>query len=128
MRSVTRSKIIVGILAASAFISADMALSQPMEKVKVAIGFLSLWDSQQVLYCKDRGEFSRAGLDVETVGTRGGSETVQAIVAGGMDVGFSVGVNSVLAALEGSARIKIIGSEFLGQNDVLIYVPADSPI
>lgn len=117
--------VFLGIAASS---MSQVAQSQPLEKVKVAIGFISLWDSQQVELCKERGDFKKAGLDVETIGTRGGSETVQAVVAGGMDIGFSVGINSVLAALEGGAKIKIISSEFIGQNDVLIYVAADSPI
>jgi NitT/TauT family transport system substrate-binding protein len=104
------------------------ALAQPLEKLKVAIGFIDLWDSQQVVLCKDRGEFAKAGLDVETLGTRGGSETVQAVIAGGMDIGFSVGVNSVLGALQTGTKIKIISSEFVGQNDVLVYVTGNSPI
>ncbi|WP_168192750.1 ABC transporter substrate-binding protein [Undibacter mobilis] len=99
-----------------------------MEKVKVATTFLGLWDTSQPTFCKDRGEFAKAGLDVEVLSTRGGSENVQAVVAGGMDIGFSPGTNAVLAAIAQGTKIKIISSEFLGQNDTFFYVPADSPI
>jgi NitT/TauT family transport system substrate-binding protein len=102
--------------------------AQAMEKVKVATTFLGLWDTSQPTFCKDRGEFSKAGLDVEVTSTRGGSENVQAVTAGGMDIGYSPGTNSVLAAYMQGARIKIISSEFLGQNDTYFYVRADSPL
>ncbi|MES2302923.1 MAG: hypothetical protein V4521_12775, partial [Pseudomonadota bacterium] len=55
-----------------------------------------------------RGEFEKAGLDVEVVSTRGGSETVQAVIVGGMDVAYSPGVNAVLAAAKQSNKFKII--------------------
>ena len=84
--------------------------AQAMEKVKVATTFLGLWDTSQPTFCKDRGEFSKAGLDVEVTSTRGGSENVQAVTAGGMDIGYSPGTNSVLAAYVQGAKIKIIST------------------
>jgi NitT/TauT family transport system substrate-binding protein len=102
--------------------------AQSMEKVKVATTFLGLWDTSQPTFCKDRGEFAKAGLDVEVMSTRGGSENVQAVVAGGMDIGYSPGTNSVLAAYRQGSGIKIISAEFMGQNDSFFYVPTASPI
>ncbi len=102
--------------------------AQKLEKVKVATTFLGLWDTSQPTFCKDRGAFEKAGLDVEVVSTRGGSENVQAVIAGGMDIGYSPGTNAVLAAYMQGAKIKIISSEFLGQNDTYFYVLADSPL
>ncbi len=102
--------------------------AQALEKVRVATTFIGLWDTTQPTFCKERGEFEKAGLDVEVVSTRGGSENVQAVVAGGMDIGYSPGTNSVFAAYRQGAKIKVISSEFLGQNDSFFYVPADSPI
>ena len=102
--------------------------AQPLEKVKVATTFLGLWDTSQPTLCAERGEFEKEGLDVEVISTRGGSENVQAVVAGGMDVGYSPGINSVLSAAMAGAPIKIISAEFLGQNDTYFYVPAGSAI
>jgi len=104
------------------------AQAQAMEKVKVATTFLGLWDTSQPTFCKDRGEFAKAGLDVDITSTRGGSENVQAVTAGGMDIGYSPGTNSVLAAYMQGAKIKIISSEFIGGNDTYFYVRADSPL
>jgi NitT/TauT family transport system substrate-binding protein len=108
--------------------SGTTAEAQAQEKVKVATTFLGLWDTSQPTFCKDRGAFAKAGLDVEVTSTRGGSENVQAVTAGGMDIGFSPGTNAVLAAYMQGAKIKIISAEFLGQNDTFFYVPTGSPI
>src|SRR5262245_52356334 len=80
-----------------ATLAAYPAHAQTLEKVKVATTFLGLWDTSQPTFCKDRGEFQKAGLDVDVISTRGGSENVQAVIAGGMDIGFSPGTNAVLA-------------------------------
>lgn len=114
-------------------VAALVAASQPAgaqtpEKIKVATTFLGLWDTSQPSLCMERGEFAKAGLDVEVISTRGGSENVQAVVAGGMDIGYSPGINSVLAAAVQGAPIRIISAEFRGQNDSFFYVPAQSPI
>jgi len=104
------------------------AASQELQTIKVATTFLGLWDTSQPTLCAERGEFKKAGLDVQVTSTRGGSENVQAVIAGGMDIGYSPGVNAVLAASMQGASIKVISAEFLGQNDSFFYVPADSPV
>lgn len=104
------------------------AHAEKLQKVKVATTFLGLWDTSQPTFCKERGEFAKAGLDVEVTSTRGGSANVQAVLAGGMDIGYSPGLNSVLAAYAHGNKIKIISSEFKGQNDTYFYVPANSLI
>src|SRR4029079_15628440 len=42
--------------------------------------------------------------------------------------GYSPGTNSVLAAYAQGAKIKIISTEFIGQNETYFYVRADSPL
>src|SRR5690242_18176746 len=121
-----RASFVVTLAVTTAWGSAVHA--QAMEKVKVATTFLGLWDTSQPTFCKDRGEFSKAGLDVDIISTRGGSENVQAVTAGGMDIGYSPGANAVLAAYMQGAKIKIISTEFIGQNDTYFYVKADSPL
>lgn len=113
---------------AAAVLASSAGVVWSMEKVKVATTFLGLWDTSQPQFCKDRGEFEKAGLDVEIHNTRGGSENVQSVLAGGMDIGYSPGVNSVLAAYSQGAEIKIVGSQFTGQAGAFFYVPASSPI
>jgi NitT/TauT family transport system substrate-binding protein len=104
------------------------AIGQHLQKVKVVTSFLGNWDTSQPSYCQERGEFAKAGLDVEVTNTRGGSENIQAVLGGGMDIGWSPGTNAVLAAYASGAKIKIISAEFKGQNDTYFYVPTNSPI
>ena len=116
---------------AAAAVVAGLAINptaHARDKVSVAASFVGLWDTTQPTMCKQRGEFGKAGLDVEIVSTRGGSETVQAVIAGGMDIGYSPGTNAVIAAYMQGAPIRIITSEFVGQNDTFMYVPVNSPI
>jgi NitT/TauT family transport system substrate-binding protein len=123
-------KIREGFLAAAlvaGFAGTD-ASAQPLEKVTLGTTAIGLWDTSQPTFCKDRGEFAKAGLDVEILSTRGGSELVQAVIGGGVDIGYSPGTNAVLAAFNRGANIKIVGSEFTGQAGAFFYVPADSPI
>jgi NitT/TauT family transport system substrate-binding protein len=112
---------------ASAVVFSHQAFAQT-QKVRVATAFLGLWDTSQPTFCKDRGEFAKAGLDVEILTTRGGSELIQAVVAGSADIAFSVGINAALAAYVGGAKLRIISAEFKGQNDTYFYVPVASPI
>jgi NitT/TauT family transport system substrate-binding protein len=130
MRIVTMTKVKFTATAGAVSIAllAQFAPSQAAEKVKIAASFVGLWDTSQPTFCKDRGEFEKAGLDVEIVSTRGGSETVHAVTAGGLDIAYSPGANAVLAAFMQGAKIKIISSEFIGANDIFMYVPKDSPI
>lgn len=124
-----RKPIIASLVAFSALTVAGTAVeAQSPETVRVSVSFVGLWDTSQPTFCKERGEFAKAGLDVQITPTRGGSETVQAIIAGGADIGYSPGTSAVIAAYAKGAPIKIVGSEFVGQNDTFFYVPANSPI
>lgn len=102
--------------------------SSAAETVKVATSFLGLWDTSQPTFCMQRGAFEDAGLEVEVTNTRGGSENLQAVIAGGMDIGYSPGTNAVLSAFTKGADIKVISAEFTGQAGAFFYVPADSEI
>ncbi len=124
-----RKPIMTSLIAFTALAGAQgAAFAQTLEPVRVSVSFVGLWDTSQPTFCKERGEFAKAGLDVQITPTRGGSETVQAIIAGGADLGYSPGTSAVLAAYTKGAPIKIVGSEFVGQNDTFFYVPANSPI
>ncbi|MBS0247881.1 MAG: ABC transporter substrate-binding protein [Proteobacteria bacterium] len=112
---------------ASAVVFSQQAFAQT-QKVRVATAFLGLWDTSQPTFCKDRGEFAKAGLDVDIITTRGGSELIQAVVAGSADIAYSVGVNAAIAGFVGGSKTKIISAEFKGQNDTYFYVPVNSPI
>src|SRR5689334_8330994 len=94
------------LLILSAFTILSFQPAHAAEKIKVAAAFGTIWTAAQPSFCKARGEFAKADLDVEVVTTRGGSETVQAVVAGGADIGYGPGANAVTAAITRGSSIK----------------------
>jgi NitT/TauT family transport system substrate-binding protein len=121
------AKLVLVIIAVMSF-PRDRAFGQPLEKVRVAVSFLGLWTSSQPTFCRDRGEFRKAGLDVDVLSTRGGSENVQATLTGAVDISYGSGIAAVLAAAMQGAQINIISSNFVGQSDSFFYVRSDSSI
>jgi NitT/TauT family transport system substrate-binding protein len=121
----TRSFVIFSVLSALTLVPER---ASAVDKIKVAAAFGTIWTAAQPSFCKTRGEFAKAGLDVEIVTTRGGSETVQAVVAGGADIGYGPGANAVIAAIMQGSNIKIASGYFNGQSDSFYYVPVGSPI
>jgi NitT/TauT family transport system substrate-binding protein len=104
------------------------AYAQPLEKVRIAVSFAGLWTSSQPIFCRDRGEFKKAGIDLDAISTRGGSENVQAVITGAVDIGYGPGIASVFAAQMQGAPIKIISSNYVGNSDSFFYVRAGSPL
>lgn len=116
------------LLAGACLLASPNSSAQTPEKVRVVSSFAGLWDTSQPVFCKEKGAFAKAGLDVEVNWARGGSETVQAVIAGNADIAYSPGTNAVLAAAMRGAKIKIVGAQFTGQAGAFFYVPAASPI
>jgi NitT/TauT family transport system substrate-binding protein len=65
---------------------------------------------------------------LEILYTQGSGETQQAVFAGSVDIGVSVGVMGALAGYSKGAPVRIIGNEITGAGDVYWYVKSDSPI
>jgi len=105
-----------------------MASSALAEKLKVAIPQRGFWDSEFVEFAQKRGEFQKAGLEVEIFWTSGGSETLQTVMTGSADIAMSNGTLGVVAAYFKGAPVRIIGAEMTGVHEVFWYVPANSPI
>ena len=101
---------------------------EALERIKVASAFGTIWTSAQPTFCKERGEFAKVDLDVDVLTTRGGSETVQAVITRAADIGYGPGANAVIAASLQGAKFKIVAGYFNGQSDSFFYVRADSPI
>src|SRR5262249_9033857 len=74
------------------------------------------------------GIFKKHGVTSEILYTQGSGETQQAVFAGSVDIGVSVGVMGALAGYSKGAPVRIIGNEITGARDVYWYVKSDSPI
>jgi NitT/TauT family transport system substrate-binding protein len=105
---------------------AGTANAQQKQTIRVVSAWAGLWDTTQPTLCSDRGEFAKAGLDIDITFSPGA--TVMALATRSADISYSPGTSAILAAFRQGVKLKIISTEFRGQNDTFFYVRSDSPI
>ena len=116
-------------LAGAAIIAlAHGAPAQAQDTLKVAIGQINNWENQPPTLGQDAGIFAKHNLKIESVGTQGAGETIQAVISGSADLGAGVGVAGVMRAFSKGAPVRILLPAFTGTGDLYWYVKADSPI
>ena len=65
-----------------------------------------------IYIAQEKGVFRENNIDVDAVFTRGGGETVQAVVSGDARIGLSTGIFPVIGAFVRKAPVKIANHEF----------------
>jgi NitT/TauT family transport system substrate-binding protein len=98
------------------------------DTLKIAIGQINNWENQAPTLGEDVGIFKKHNLKIESFGTQGAGETIQAVVSGSADLGAGVGVAGVMRAFSKGAPVRILLPAFTGTGDLFWYVKADSPI
>ena len=116
-------KLIIGI---SATLLAVPAAAQ--DTVKAAIGQRGLFDTHFIPQGVEQGIFKKNGIDVEITWTRGGAETLQAIITNSADVAIANGILGVIGAASKGAPVKIVSAQMTGAPDLFWYVRADSAV
>jgi NitT/TauT family transport system substrate-binding protein len=85
--------------------------------VKMAIGQRGNWDTS-ITHLGDRaGIFNKYGLQLEMIYTSGSGETLQPVIAGGVDLGLAVGTLGAIAAYAKGAPVRIIAAQATGAAD-----------
>lgn len=108
-------------------VSAAFVLAAPV-KVVVGVPHRVLFTVAVPVYvAQEKGFFKEAGIEIEPAFTKGGGETVQAVVSGDINIALATGFFAVLGAFEKGAPVKIVAAEIKGM-DTYWYVPANSPI
>jgi NitT/TauT family transport system substrate-binding protein len=125
MRS-TKTLGVALVLAAPLIVAASAAECE--DALKVAIGQINNWENQAPVLGQDAGIFKKHGLVLESLGTAGAGETVQAVISGSADIGAGVGVAGAMRAFAKGAPVRIIAPAFTGTGDLYWYVKADSPL
>jgi NitT/TauT family transport system substrate-binding protein len=98
-------------------------------KVTVGVPHKVLFDvSVPVYVAQEKGFFKEAGLEVDTVFTKGGGENVQSVVAGDVNIGLATGFFAILSAFAKGAPINVASAEMTGMPDIYWYVPGSSSI
>ena len=102
--------------------------AQAEDTLKLAIGQINNWENQAPTLGQDAGIFKKHGLVLESVGTRGAGETIQAVISGSADIGAGVGAAGVMRAYSKGAPVRILAPMFTGTGDLYWYVKTDSKI
>jgi NitT/TauT family transport system substrate-binding protein len=98
------------------------------ETLKIASPQPGSWESAIPVLGQQQGFFRQQNLELEIVNTSGSGETLQAVIAGAVDMGLSAGTVGVLGAHARGAPVRIIGASETGSADTFWYVAAKSPI
>jgi NitT/TauT family transport system substrate-binding protein len=123
--TVARALAVTMVIAATA-IAAPQVLAE--DNLKIAIGQINNWENQPPTLGQEAGIFKKYGLTLETVGTAGAGETIQAVISGSADIGAGVGVAGAMRVFAKGAPLRIIAPAFTGTGDLYWYVKADSPL
>ena len=102
--------------------------AQALDHLKLAIGAPGHWDTCVADVGKRAGIFQKHGLELETLFTNGGGETMQAVISGGVDIGIAAGTAAAMAAYVKGAPVRILLAGTTGTGDLFWYVPTNSPI
>jgi NitT/TauT family transport system substrate-binding protein len=98
------------------------------DTLKVAVPQKGAWDAGIVELGQRGGIFKKHGLNLDILYTVAGPESIQAMIAGSIDVAVASGVSAAVGTFGKGAPIRIFSSEMTGAPDLYWYVPADSPI
>ena len=115
-------------LAAGLLLLGQVAGAAQAETLTVAVPQKGNWDTGFTDYGIKAGFFKKEGLDVTTVYTQGGSQTIQAVISGSVDLAVGTGILGVLGAYAKGAPVRVTAAEMTGASDLFWYVKADSPI
>jgi NitT/TauT family transport system substrate-binding protein len=105
-----------------------MGHAAAQDKVRAAVGQRGNWDTLFISQGTEAGIFKKNNLDVDITWTRGGAETLQAIITDSADVAMANGILGVIGAASQGAPVKIVSAQRTGAGDIFWYVKADSPI
>jgi NitT/TauT family transport system substrate-binding protein len=98
------------------------------DTLKVAVPQKGAWDAGLVELGQRGGIFKKHGLNLDILYTAAGPESIQAVIAGSIDIAVASGVSAAVGTFAKGAPIRILSSEMTGAPDLYWYVPADSPI
>jgi NitT/TauT family transport system substrate-binding protein len=115
-------------LCALALLAGASERARAEDTLKVAVPQRGAWDAGLAELGQRGGIFKKHGLKLEVLYTQAGPESIQALIAGSVDIATASGVSAAVGTFAKGAPIRIIGSEIVGSPDLYWYVPAASPI
>ena len=86
----------------------DVALAQTKTKVSVAVGGAGCLCYLPTMLAKELGEYDKAGLDVELINFKGGSQALQAVIGGSADIVSGYYDHCVNLAAKGQSLVAFV--------------------
>lgn len=126
--TIARRSIVLGLAAAPFGVPAFIKSARADDSVRVAVPQKGAWDSMITVQGVEEGLFKKAGLNVDVTYTAGGSDTIQIVATGGVDLAMATGTTAAIGAFAHGSPVRIVSAEMTGQPDLFWYVRADSPI
>jgi NitT/TauT family transport system substrate-binding protein len=114
--------------ALASVIAMSPGASSAADKINVVSAQRGYWDPTLIEFGVRKGIYAAEGLTFDTQWTDGGSDTLQSVIVGTMDIGYDTGIQGVLSARERGAPLIIISAVFAGASDYAWFVRKDSPI
>jgi len=108
-------RLFAGIAAVSALLTAAPASADDV--LKLTIGQRGNWDTAITELGTKAGIFKKHGIELEMIYTSGSGETLQPVIAGGVDLGLAVGTLGAMAAYAKGAPVRIVGAQATGAAD-----------
>jgi NitT/TauT family transport system substrate-binding protein len=106
---------LAGAVALGAIVLATPATADDL--VKMTIGQRGNWDTAITHLGEKAGIFKKHGIQMEMIYTSGSGETLQPVIAGGVDLGLAVGTLGAMAAFAKGAPVRIVGAQATGAAD-----------
>jgi NitT/TauT family transport system substrate-binding protein len=122
------TRIGLGLMALAVASVSTLSAAQAADTVKVAIGQIDAWANQMPTLGVKAGIFQKHGIALETFGTQGAGETIQAVISGSADIGIGIGTAGAMRAFARGAPVRVLAAAYVGVGDQYWYVPANSPL
>lgn len=126
--TITRRSVVAGLAASGFGTIGFLRNAWANDLVRVACPQKGAWDTMVTVHGDMNGAFKKAGIDVDVTYTAGGSDTIQVVATGGVDMAMATGTTAAIGAFAHGAPVRILCAENTGQNDIYWYVKASSPI
>ena len=97
--------------------------------LKLAIGQMEAWSNQPAILGEGRRDIlKKHALVLQSFGTQGAGETLEAVISGAADIGVGMGTVAALRAFAKGAPVRILGELYGRRRHRLVRVRADWPI
>ncbi len=115
-------------LVALAILAGSWATAAAQDLLKIAVPQRGVWDAGVPELGMRGGIFQKHGLNLEILYTQAGPESIQALIAGSVDLATAAGVSAAFGTFAKGAPIRIVSNEITGSPDLYWYVTANSPV